>query len=333
MSYIKQQKRALQKVRSLYKKGIDNCEKRPRDGGYPIKKLKQIAESMGIDISIYNTRKNICKAIRNITPQQAIMIMLDLDRNKFITLKEYIAVEEALGPLAKSTVMYHYQDIGIQVFFLRELIRMKMVGSMLCIPPFLSFHNIYTMATIIVDVRGSIFFNRESMHDSISACMLTGKRFIMLGIAIHGIGKRQKHATMAIIDTVEKVIEHFDSIEIIPSLPQTQRSLNNFFATEFPDYVYEKLWNICQYMGPQIWADAWEGMCVTYAVMYLLLRVLNPNSSSRRIINYINSGSIKERISRIKKFHKYMEDTIKKIEQWSIEHPPPSSMIRLRPKI
>ena len=118
------------------------------------------------------------------------------------------------------------------------------------------------------------------------------------------------HSTIAIIDVKQKLIEHFNSSGINKIY---NKIYDKFFKEILPEYKYVKLWEMCPIL-PQIKVDAFEGMCLTYTMMYLLLRLFNPDSDSQDILNYMITGDKNELISRLLKFHRYIELTVKKTE-------------------
>ena len=153
-------------------------------------------------------------------------------------------------------------------------------------------------------------YDKQKLIKAIDKCKT---RFVILPIAYY-LGKKTNHLTVAIIDDKLLHIEHFDPAENL--LRYNKKYLQHtidFMTDVFPTYKYNKLWEMCPNMGPQRNVDIWGGMCLTYSIMYIILRFLNPDETTEVILAYMNSGSQDKRISRLKKFHRFMETTIKSI--------------------
>ena len=76
----------------------------------------------------------------------------------------------------------------------------------------------------------------------------------------------------------------------------------------FPEYKYISPQTNLPYFGLQAKVDAFNGMCVTYCIMYLHYRVLNPHYSQKYIVKKMKKTVDKSLLLR---YAKYVEDMIK----------------------
>ena len=60
--------------------------------------------------------------------------------------------------------------------------------------------------------------------------------------------------------------------------------------------------------GLQMRLDAWSGLCVTWSILYLHYRVLNPNVNPKDLINYLEKKITKSVLLR---YTRYVEEVLK----------------------
>ena len=292
-----------------YKKEFDKCKNRPVRGGYTLKKLKKIAEDMGIDTSVYNTRKEICNLISTVDKVKAYEYIVGKKKRDIVTLKDYVATEHAKGPKARRTLFYlSYNDIALAELFVTELIRNNLMKR-ICMPHFIVEHKIVKYIKLFYDED----IEDVDYEDLISQINKCSNRFVMIQIILT-LGDDFSHYTIVIIDLKNKLIEHFDPVGAIET-DINNRMLNMFFYDFFPGYKYIKLWKACPLLKPQRKVDEFEGMCVTYGLMYLLLRILNPDVEPDKLLKYLVEGNNEELHTRLLKFHRYIEETVKRREK------------------
>ena len=79
--------------------------------------------------------------------------------------------------------------------------------------------------------------------------------------------------------------------------------LKDKFKIIFPDYKYLNLYDTCPYLGPQIYADAFNG---SWSLMYFVLRVINPDVKQSDINKMMIKGTKKEVLDKILRFNKFV---------------------------
>ena len=87
--------------------------------------------------------------------------------------------------------------------------------------------------------------------------------------------------------------------------------LRNIFNKIIPEFKYSGTYETCPYLGPQIKTDAYDGLCVTWSAMYMLLRLLNTQLNPVEITKKMIEGTNQQLLSKILRFQKYVIDTIR----------------------
>ena len=82
------------------------------------------------------------------------------------------------------------------------------------------------------------------------------------------------------------------------------------------DYKYLSPIDISPKIGLQIKADFYEGMCSIYSLIYLQLRLMNPDIDQKVIINYLKSKEKNNILDIILKYTRYVEKILKENEDF-----------------
>ena len=88
--------------------------------------------------------------------------------------------------------------------------------------------------------------------------------------------------------------------------------LSNKFKTILSNYTYYGTNDTTPYLGPQLKADDFGGLCVTWSCMYMLLRLLNPDLSPAEITIKMIDGTPEQLKNRILRFQKFIIRTLQK---------------------
>lgn len=88
--------------------------------------------------------------------------------------------------------------------------------------------------------------------------------------------------------------------------------LKKKFEKILPDYTYYGTNITTPYLGPQVKADDFGGLCVTWSAMYMLLRLLNPDLSPAEVTTQMINGTPKELKNRILRFQKFIIRSLSK---------------------
>lgn len=167
-----------------------------------------------------------------------------------------------------------------------------------------------------------LYYN-DKIFKAIEACSKTNHRLFLINFILvsgdstknfkEGIWPVGSHANAMIFDLKKKTIERFD--------PHGKGGIfDNFkiddfvekkFSDLFPDYKYIPMLEVCPYLfGPQRIADAFGGMCYTWSIMYMCLRVLNPDTKPDAIVDKMSSDSPELLRNKLLRFHKFIVKTL-----------------------
>lgn len=138
------------------------------------------------------------------------------------------------------------------------------------------------------------------------------------------------HMNVLIFDTVNKTIERFDPHGVTryaeippgritpePMIPddainrRVDKYLRDYFELHVKDYLYKDVSYTCPYLGPQLKADVRGGYCVTWSLMYTLLRLLNPDTPPGTINRMLIKGTSRELKLKLQRFAKYYAEVLK----------------------
>lgn len=93
-----------------------------------------------------------------------------------------------------------------------------------------------------------------------------------------------RHAEAVIIDTKEKTIEFFEpNGPSAPWYPLVSSFLESILTQQYPNYAFVSTSDFCPLFGPQ--GVAKVPLCGAFSLLYLVLRIHNPELSPRQLIN------------------------------------------------
>lgn len=265
------------------------------------------------------------KGKRKIIKKKYEELKLKFDKNKdgLISLDEYLSDELSQGPKAKpSSIDYNYQHYeNIYNYFVIEF-KKKRKFKILCAPNFVlkygkSFEY-QIRASIIYNFHKDEFYFNDRIVNAVKKCLnQTDIRFIFFGfVLINSSSFADTHANMIIVDLYKKTFERFepygygnlrDEKKIDLRLKEQGKEILGLNK----NYKYISPINISPKLGVQSIADAFCGLCVTISMMYLHLRVLNPDISQKKIIKFLVKRDKKDLKTMILKYARHVEVTLK----------------------
>lgn len=146
-----------------------------------------------------------------------------------------------------------------------------------------------------------------------------------LGIGFYTGG----HANVLIFDTVSKTIDRYDphgthcAQGACPSYDQNgvDAYLKKEFKKILPEYKFIDFSVACPNIGPQMKGEKFDrgGYCVTWSLMFTVLRILNPGKSPDEINKHLLKGTSAEIFSKMLRFAKFYSDVIKEKGTISME--------------
>lgn len=247
-----------------------------------------------------------------------LKIKYDKNNDGLISLKEYLDEELSLGPKALPTsIDYHYQGYeNIYNYFMIEFLEDKKF-KILCAPNFILEwgKNNVIRAAIVYNIDKDEFYYNDAIKKSIIECEKKKTiRFIFLIFATLE-NKFKTHANIVIIDLFKKTYERFEpyGYENLTFENKIDRRFVNEIRqiTGLEKYRYISPVNISPKLGIQKVADSYCGMCITISMMYLQLRILNPDISQKKIVKFLLKKDKKELKKMILKYAYHVEKTLK----------------------
>lgn len=176
------------------------------------------------------------------------------------------------------------------------------------------------------------FIIPDTLLDNLYHCKSKHKTIVFLNLTlITTINERvaYQHANILIINLSLKTIERFDPhggstfINInnhdkrIKNLKKVYKQelideiLRDKFKTVLPDFKYLDLNVTCPYLGPQAKVDKFGGLCITWSLMYFLLRVLNPSLNQSEINKQMLTGNREQILNKVLQFQRYVIDYLR----------------------
>ena len=239
-----------------------------------------------------------------------------------------LAKELSLGSKASiGSIDYHYQKYYNTFAFLKEIIKKnKKLQGLVCIPNIGSgWMQSFLKVNFFKGIEGSKAMDSIKPVDTINSknkfveeihkCMRHRLIPISLEIIVPGAGT---HANVIIIDSHKKTVELFephgnrDEKSELESISRAyfkvSKNVQRFFGMYFPDFKYIPPSEYEPKDGLQARLDAFSGLCVTWGILYLHSRVLNPDIPPKRLIDYLDKKINKNVLLR---YTKYVEDILK----------------------
>jgi|TARA_B110000305_G_C19198900_1_gene520189 hypothetical protein len=223
---------------------------------------------------------------------------------------------------------YHYQKYYNTFAFLKEVIkRNKTLQDMVCIPKtsnswlqsFMKVHffkGIESVKSHLESVKPvDPFVSKNNFMDEIRKCMVKRLIPISLEIIVPGAGT---HANVILIDTKKKTVELFEphgarsnesELESISrAYFKVSKNVHKFVRMNLPEFTYIPPSKYEPEDGLQVRLDAFSGLCVTWSILYLHYRVLNPDLPPKKLIQYLETKFNRKTLLR---YTRYVEEVLK----------------------
>tara|TARA_B110000208_G_C11800888_1_gene442268 strand:- start:10100 stop:10975 length:876 start_codon:yes stop_codon:yes gene_type:complete len=255
----------------------------------------------------------------------------DKNKDKFITIDEYLDKELNLGPNEKSyKTSYNYQNLhNIYNYFF--LIKLKEVNKykVLCLPNFIINDinldgTVYKLRnTILVNIYYNYYIIPKNLKELIEKCR-NNKNHILIyltcGISFGKDIDKKRHTNMVIINLQKNTIERFEPHGNCKRISDINNKVNILFKKMLKDidlkFKYISPIELSNKIGIQEVADSYSGMCTTISMLYLQMRLINLDKKQRDIINYFLKKDKKKLKDLILRFAKYIKN---KLEKYYIE--------------
>ena len=233
------------------------------------------------------------------------------------TLEDFLSNEISKGPHAKKgKIDYLYQSFENVYNFFTILLLDNPKFKLLCVPQFnVKFSNYIVRAAIAIETKKEQYWIADKTYSAIHKCMKNPEvRFIYISLVIsYEVNDTLAHANIIIIDLHEKTIERFEPYGwSLPHHEFVDYFMKNICRSKLGlhNFKYMSPQRISEKIGVQTRADSYNGMCITISMLYLHLRLLNPNIGSKKIVKYLLSISDDKLKILILKYAKYIEEKL-----------------------
>ena len=238
----------------------------------------------------------------------------------------------SLGTLATNgDIEFHYQAYAnIFDFFNNVLEKDNNLKNILCFPNSqYDFLNSFLKVKLDEDdINSSELVERnvklrnsksgfKELTKLVKNCESKSIRFCIVTVMIIVPGKSGSHANIIVIDLKEKSVELFEphakttEISTLDSLEGAyficNRLIKKTFSKILPDYKYISPNDYLPRYGLQSKTDEYTGLCVTWSILYVHYRILNPNKKRKPLIKHMNK--LKKRF--LLRYAAYVEEIIK----------------------
>ena len=248
---------------------------------------------------------------------------------KFNVIDVPLADKVSLGSRASiGSINYNYQKYYNIFAFIKKVINKDdKLKKLVCIPntsngwlqSFMKVHffkNIDSIKPHLKSVKPvDSFISKEKFLNEIKKCM--GHRLIPISLEII-VPSGQTHSNIIIIDTKKKTVELFEphggrsndsELESISrAYFKVSKNVHKFVRMNLPDFKYIPPSKYKPNHDLQSRFDAYEGLCVTFSILYLHYRILNPDLNPKKLMEYLDKTFTKKKILR---YTRYVEEVIK----------------------
>jgi len=240
-----------------------------------------------------------------------------------------LADKVSLGSKASiGSIDYHYQKYYNTFAFIKKIInRDKKLKEVVCIPntsnnwlqSFMKVHfftGIESIKSHLESVKPvDPFVSKEIFMNEVKKCMVKRLVPISLEIVVPNIGT---HANVIIIDTKKKTVELFEphgarsnesELESISrAYFKISKNVHKFVSINLPEFTYIPPSKYEPEDGLQVRLDAFSGLCVTWSILYLHYRLLNPDLNPKKLMEYLDKTFT---IKKILRYTLYVEEVLK----------------------
>ena len=262
------------------------------------------------------------KLIQKYSKNSKRLSRVNKNLDSFITINDFLDNELSLGPRANpGRISYHFQNYENINNYINILIKDLGFNKVICLSDFsVKFSkNTIIRNSIVYSVDHEELIIPYDLINEIQKCK-NNSRFIYINLILSWENRNLGHANMMLIDIENKTIERYepygktilyDNKKIIVKGIDSKFNKNILSYLGLDNYKYLSPVKFSPVIGVQKKADVFTGMCVTYCVMYLQLRMMNPDVAQVEIIKYMKKKPKNEIISIILRYARYIENNIK----------------------
>jgi hypothetical protein len=153
----------------------------------------------------------------------------------------------------------------------------------------------------------------ENIATYLDNCRKKGIEFSVCNFGLYATSDLMEgHANALVFKHRTNVIERFEPSGRHEGHKHLDQSLKRLFQKVLPKWRYQGTQYNAPSKGPQELADAFDGLCVTYSLFYILMRLLNPKSTSKQIQSWMVQRKPSDIRDDALKLNRFVIDKLKK---------------------
>ena len=275
-------------------------------------------------MSTSSTRKKTVNIDNKINARYA---KYDKNNDNFVSIAEYLDANKSLGPKAyQGKLNYHYQDFHNFMNYFMWMIDNDPKIKILCIPDStIRFKGHYYRGAMVVSYDDKLTIVPQTIKKGIFDCLQSETRFVIMSLMVFnttrdGFG----HQNILLFDRKLKTIERFEphghhswfSGEDTEKIKRISNHVNQtvvkMVLKYLPRYSYILPEMISPPNGIQCKSDSYNGMCITWCMIYLHLRILNPRMPSQQLYQKILRRPAKDLTAMCLRYARRVERVLKR---------------------
>ena len=139
-----------------------------------------------------------------------------------------------------------------------------------------------------------------NLKSLLNTCKRRGERFMVLGFGLYPTRDLEiGHSNALLFDVESNVVERYEPSDI------PNRKLDALIRDMIASLLGSS-WNYISHQGGQDDSDSFNGMCVTFSLMYILLRLLNAERTPRNVHRYLRrrngEGTLRKDVLQLNRF-------------------------------
>ena len=181
------------------------------------------------------------------------------------------------------------------------------------------------MVTSLWERRPRLWLPRNILT-SLTTCERDGYHFVVSNFGLyHSTDLSEGHANCLLFNLKTHTIERYEPVGRLYS-DDTDRTIKRLFRAQARGWKYVGTQNAAPLLGPQAIGDSYHGMCVTFTIYFMLVRLLNPDKTPAQIYDFLVRGSARQIRSRALRLNKWVIEKLRRYERGELEYgptPPP----------
>ena len=157
------------------------------------------------------------------------------------------------------------------------------------------------------------------LSDHLERCREQNKRFAVCNLGLYPASSYANgHSNALLFDLTAQRIERFEPHGQLKGHARLDKQLALLFSRSLPTWKYLGTISIAPERGVQAIVDAFDGMCVTFSLQYVLLRMLNPSRSPKEVSTFMTRGTAEQLRERVLRLNRYVADTLRSYARGSL---------------